>query len=80
MWVPGHCGIPGNGKADKFATQGAAMPLLGPEPSLGLPRFSAMKNWIECQHRTTWNNLPGHRHNKVLLVDYVRKELKAYLN
>jgi hypothetical protein len=39
--VPGHCGILGNEVADKLARQASAMPLLGPEPALGIPRCSA---------------------------------------
>jgi ribonuclease HI len=34
IWVPRHCDIPGNGKADEIDRQGAAISLLGPESAL----------------------------------------------
>jgi hypothetical protein len=46
------------------------MPLLGPEPALGIPRCSArepVKNWTEYQHYIAWKDLPGHRHGKFFI-------------
>jgi hypothetical protein len=46
------------------------MPLLGPEPALGIPKCSAreaIKNWMEYQHYSTWRDLPGHRYGKLFI-------------
>ena len=66
----GHCGILGNEEADKLARQASAMPLLGPEPALGIRRCSAreaIKNWTENQRYSAWRDLPGHRHGKFFI-------------
>jgi ribonuclease HI len=41
LWVPGHCGIHGNEEADKLVRQASAMLLTGPEPALGISKYSA---------------------------------------
>jgi len=50
--------------------QASAMPLLGPEPALGIPKCSAgeaIKNWTEVQHHNARRDLPGLRHGKLFI-------------
>jgi hypothetical protein len=68
--VPGHCGIPGNEMADRLARKASAMPLLGPEPALGIPKClarEALKSWTKYQHSNTWKIVPGCRHGKFFI-------------
>ena len=67
FWVPGHCGIAGSEGADKFARQASDIPLLGPQPAVGIPGCAAreaIKNWTEYQHYSARKDLPGHKHGK----------------
>jgi hypothetical protein len=63
-------GILGNEEADKLARQASAMPLLGPEPALGIPKClarEATKNWTEYQHHSARRDLPDHRNGKIFI-------------
>jgi hypothetical protein len=56
--------------ADKLARQASALPLLGPEPALGIPKClarEAIKSWTEYQHFSTWKIVPGCRHGKLFI-------------
>jgi len=70
VWVTGHQAILGNEQADKLARQASAMPILGPEPALGIPKClarEAIKNWTENQHFSAWKDIPGCRCGKLFI-------------
>jgi hypothetical protein len=39
----------------------------------------AIKNWIACQHCTTWNNSAGHRHGKLSISGPCKKRAEGLL-
>jgi hypothetical protein len=56
--------------ADRLARQASAMPLLGPEPALGIPKCQAreaIKSWTKHQYSNTWKIVPGCRQGKLFI-------------
>jgi hypothetical protein len=56
--------------ADRLARQASAMPLLGPEPALGIPKCQervAIRSWTKHQHFNTWKIGPGCRYGKLFI-------------
>ena len=82
IWVPGHCGIKGNEKADTLAKKGSATPLTGPEPALGIPKGTAreaIKKWIRQSHTQHWEKCPGGRQGKLFIKEPCKKRTEEIL-
>ena len=56
-WVPGHCDVTGNERADQLARDGSSKPPQGPEPLVPIP-YSLLKRavgtWIREEHNKAW--------------------------
>jgi hypothetical protein len=58
------------------------MPLLGPQPAVGIPRCSAreaVKNWTERQQYSAWRDMPGHTHGKLFIGRPCKRRAKDVL-
>lgn len=74
-WVPGHCGIEGNEKADTLARQGSAMDFIGPEPCCGIPNSTIkleFKKWEASSVVENWRTLSLCRQSKRFITPNVK--------
>ena len=71
VWVPGHCGVEGNERADLLTKQAASTPFIAPEPSLGInttTSCNSLYNWADKEQTRLWKTQPGCRQAKLFLT------------
>lgn len=78
-WVPGHCGVEGNEKADELARLGSSEQLVGPEPFCGVSPCSIkmeLRNWEKMTIVSNWNNTITARQSKKFVIPNVSNTQK----
>ena len=71
QWVPAHCGIIGNEKADEIAKRGATKTFFGPEPFAGISRTTVknhLKTLLREDHCKYWCLRNGLNHSKKFIA------------